>query len=737
MKPKLLLLFSLLILFACSKEESFAPADYAVSGKVEKGPFASGSVVTLEPLDGKLNPLGGSFTTTVKDDEGNFDWGNLKLESPYVLLTATGRFFDELRGELSAEAITLQAIADLTEQKSVNINLLTHLKIERLRRLIASGRSYDVANRQAQGELLESFALQSYADTDASRFSMAEGTNEAAALILLSSALWDDRSEAEFTKYITRLTKEFAFGGTFSDPVKREYRYAAVGLQNRFSTLSDHLVKHYEEQGKEVTVKDLSYFVDWDKDGIAGNELGDPDVEKILEFETEKLDIPMEGGTFTVKINANVPYSFTDPVDDGHFRALPEPSNPLFREHTVSYKQELEQDVLTFTVEPASNRVMSSKILRLYRMDGKVCSALLIKQQGDPTKKQLSLTEQGKDLFTRYCNEMSIVLGYCHMEEGMYTKLYQTSDELLESFKHLPLLPSNFMLDRGWSFSYSAFLRNQRAILWMGDAYSSLLTPYLVCADAAMYYEMAVLWGHVIYLQGDDALTKNSRQLNEKELFAELSVYLKQGLATFEEKKNSFENVGDMFLLSKDVPRALLAKMYLYQGEYRQAYPLLKEIVETRHYQMESSRSRAMGRNSREIIYGLFAQRNAVSVDSPFYILESGDERVPAVTYGEVLLSLAECAYQLGEASAARNYLNQVVEARGCVLPDTGDDFITSLQKVWASELKGTGTYFAFLKRNRLAQTLLGLEEYMLLLPIPQEPIDRNPALKQNPGYGR
>lgn len=735
MKPKLLFFFSLLMLFACSQEESFAPANYTVSGKVEKGPFVSGSTVMLEPLDGQLNPLGSSFTTTIKDDEGNFDWGTLKLEAPYALLTATGRFFDELRGEVSAEPITLQAIVDLAQQAAVNINLLTHLKTERLKRLISSGRSFAVANQQAQTELLESFALQNYANTDASHFSIATGTDEAAALILLSSALWNDRSEADFTTYITRLTKEFAFGGTFSDPMKEKYRYSAVGLQSRFSSLSGHIVKHYKEQGKTVTVKDLSYYVDWDKDGIAGNELGDPNVEKILEFETNELDIPMQGGTFTVKINANVPYSFSDPVDDGVFRALPPASNPLFRTRAISCKQVLKQDVLTFTVAPASNRVMQSETMQLYRMDGEICSTLLIKQQGDPTKKELSLTEGGRDLFTRYSEEMSIALGYYHMEEALYSKLYQTSEELLESFMHLPLLPSNFMMNRGWDICYNALLHSQRAILLMGDAYSSLLTPYLVCADAAMYYEMAVLWGRVIYLRDDDVQMKNSPQLTEKELFAELAIYLKQGLIAFDEKKNSIENVGDMFSLSKDVPRALLAKMYLYNGEYSQAYVLLKEIVKTQHYQLENSRTQAMARNSREIIYGLSAQRISISVDSPFYQLESEDERVPSVTYAEVLLSLAECAYRLGEVPTAWNYLDRVVRARGFTPFRGSEDFIASLQKVWASELKGTGTYFAFLKRNRLAQTLLGLDEYMLLLPIPQNHINYHPTVEQNPGY--
>jgi hypothetical protein len=46
------------------------------------------------------------------------------------------------------------------------------------------------------------------------------------------------------------------------------------------------------------------------------------------------------------------------------------------------------------------------------------------------------------------------------------------------------------------------------------------------------------------------------------------------------------------------------------------------------------------------------------------------------------------------------------------------------------------GGYFAFLKRTGQAQTTLGLEEYQLLFPIPQDEISRNPMITQNPGYG-
>ena len=44
-------------------ENDFEPKTYNVLGKVEKGPFVSGSTITIQPMDGNLQVLG---STTVQ-----------------------------------------------------------------------------------------------------------------------------------------------------------------------------------------------------------------------------------------------------------------------------------------------------------------------------------------------------------------------------------------------------------------------------------------------------------------------------------------------------------------------------------------------------------------------------------------------------------------------------------------------------------------------------------------------
>lgn len=731
MNKKLLLIFMAFCLFSCSKNEDqpLLPTEYAVKGNVEKGPFISGSTITLQPLDGKLNPLGISFPATITSDEGSFDFGSLKLNAPYALFTTNGYFFNEVDGYLSEAPITLQAIVDLSDNSTVNVNLLTHLKKERLKKLVAEGVSFADANKRVQKELLTNFGLQKYAATDVSRFTITAGTDEAAALILVSSALLKDRREAQLTEALAKLSQEFMVEGEFSETSKTDYAKRTKELQQ--DRIVQNIVERYKELGKVVTVKNLSYYIDWDNNGVAGDELGDPNAEIQLSFEQTALSVPMQGGTFEVKIKANVPYSFTDPSSDIPPNVFE--NEQLFKFTPISYTKNTEnQHVLVMKFDPAPSILMKEESIRLYSMDGKVYSTLTISQKGDPSKMDNIWGKNGEEyiLNSTYYPAMRS-LNYMHTIDGFYTKSYQATNNDWLQYNKPPVKVSNPTLEATWRNVYAS-LRSVR--LFMAAQHgtdkdaSAFLIPYFACIEASLYYEMAVMWGNIIYAQGTDQEVLNSRQLNVQQLFPQLIEKLKPGVEAFPDKKNNFNKISDWLFVSKDTPRALMAKMYLYMGDHRKAYDLLRTIVDAGHYELEANRAAALSGNSRELIYsGLFEK-----VEYPFDMLEVGDKLMPLVTYTEVLLSLAECAYRLGNEAEANNFLNKVLAKRSI---QPSGNFISSLQKTWASELKGTGTYFAFLKRNNLAMELLELKEYQLLLPIPERDVILNSNIIQNPYY--
>lgn len=723
------LLFALLVLFSCSEDEdggTFTPANYAVKGRVEKGPFVKGSIVTLQPLDGKLNPLGTSFTGNIIDNEGSFDFGTLKLDAPYALLTTDGYFFNEVAGGLSRGEITLQAVVNLADNSTVNVNLLTHLSKERIKKLVADGASFSNANKQAQKELLTNFGLQKYADTDVSRFSITSGTNEAAALIMVSSALLYDRSEAELTEAIAEVSAEFTAEGALSEAVKNEYRSIAMKLP--YQRIAENIIERYQDMGKEVVVKDLSYYVDWDNDGVAGNEFNESGDPLNLKFETDNLNLPIEGGTAIVKIIANGPYSLTNFLDDD---IISPESSGFYKQSPVSYEKNVDQHVLTIKVAPASSFLMKNEAINLYSVDGKIHSTLVISQAGDPAKIENVLSYNAKDALTGLGSNISMALSYLRMMDALYTKSYPKTSTGWDAFLSSPVDIHNDKLNDAWANDYRA-IQGIKRLAAIADPTLPSMAPYFTCMEAALYFEMAVMWENVLFIDKpyDISLPSDELQYEQctsKKLFSQLEDKLTQGIERFFNLKNTFDTSTSYFLISRDVPRALLAKMYLYQKEYGKAYALFEAICKDKHYQLDPSRKVAMSKNSREMIYALPANNYDFNIH-----LESDDYFMPIVTYTEVLLSMAECAYQLKNDDVANDCLNQVLKAKGV---EASEDFMTSLHKVWTSELKGTGTYFAFLKRNELAEKQLNMKSpYYLILPIPAREASAS-YITQNPGY--
>lgn len=723
----------LCFLASCSEEEKggdiFTPTNYSVKGKVEKGPFIKGSTITLQPLDAKMNSLGTSFPGTIVDNEGTFDMGTVELNAPYALLTTNGYFYNELSGRLSDGTITLQAIVDLKDHSTVNVNLLTHLAKERIKVLIANGASFHDANKQAQKELLTNFGLQKYTEKDVAQFSITAGTNEAAALLVVSAGMLSDRSEAELTEYLAQLSLDFTANGKFTDEQIKEYRKVTRGLN--FSRITEQLKERYNELGKEISVKDLKYFVDYDGNGIAGDEFN-PDEPTDLAFEQMELSVPKEGGIFKVKFRANVPYSFTYPLDDDDDIdiGIEDIFSKLFNLTPVVYEKQLDEQEkeLTIKVKPAGGMLMADGIIDLYSMDGKIQSTLRIRQESDVTKVEDVLKPEALNYFENIFRRMSYAVSYLHSIEGLYTKTYSPHWEA-------PVSGYNNDLQKAWAECYKVVsevcaIDNSLKNSDMQEELSFFLS-YTATMRAALYYEMVVLWANMPYV---DRMMYPENMFDTTnstpELTFEKAGSLLKDRSSFADKKNDFSTVPNRLFVSKDVPAALLAKMYLYQREYSKALQLFEEIITSGYYELDSSRDEAMSMRSKEMVYGLPLMGGDYPTQSN---LGLNDEFIPLVTYTEVLLSAAECAKAVQNEEKALNYLNKVLDKKR--LSSSGD-FAADLKNAWQNELKGTGTYFAFLKRNDLALSELGFDsKFWLILPIPLNEIAKLPNLVQNPGY--
>ncbi|WP_080902556.1 RagB/SusD family nutrient uptake outer membrane protein [Parabacteroides sp. Marseille-P3160] len=721
------LLIAINFLLSCSKEDKFGePVIYNIQGKVEKGPFVSGSTITVQELDASMNPTGRTFNETISDNEGNFLMGSTELNSPYALLTSNGYYFNEVEGRLSSGQITLQALADFSDAENVNINMFTHLIKDRVLKLIKeNGLSFNDANKQAQKELLTLFGLQAYSSSTVSSFSITLGTNEAGALIAVSSTLLTDKSDAEVTEYMASIRKEFTDNGSLGESAREKLWRNAIKID--WDRIKSNVVDRYKELGKEISVKDLSWFIDWDKDGIAGNELGEEGVTPILKFDIDTLFVPSSGGDHKIKIETNIPISL-NPIsleEPPYSIYIPEEFY-IYEKDSIGYsRKELTSDnYINISIRPASSRLMEPSEITIYSMDGKRSARLVIVQEGDLTK-PVSFTKEGIGALSTLMDRMNNYSSLMYTMEAFYTQCWD--HDFPDYFKHR-INPSDPYINDLFSESYAII--NQLNIFEERSEDRYVISAFRTL-KALLYYQMEVLWGNVFYVNSTNWEENwNSRQMEAEELFPLFESDLLYSISTFSKNNWDFTTY-NMAFPNEDFPSMILIRIYMHLGKYSQALSLLKDIINKGNYSLESTRQASLKDKSKELIYAYLSESGNQNIFRK--VIEANDV-IPVFSFTEVLLSIAECEYKLNNISQAVSFLNQVNKVRNIPLAQSSS-FLTDLKTAWKSELKGSGTYFPFLKRNGIATSELGIQSYQLLYPIPLSEIMRNPNAKQNPGY--
>lgn len=723
------------MLQSCSSNDDldgYTPTNFNVGGKVEKGPFVRGTAIQMQPLDADLDETGESFTSTITDNEGTFTFGSKLLKSPYVKLSASGYYFNEVTGELSKGTLALNAVANLQNAADVNLNILSHLKYQRVMDLVAKdGKSFKEANNQAQEEVLKTFGLEKYAKTDVNHFSITSGTDEAAALIAVSSLILYNRSEAQITEYLSQLSEEFAEDGNFSETTKLQIRKDMFSLESKLPQIAENIKKRYQEMGKEVAVKNLIYYFDWDGDGTAGNEIA-PENHPVS-LETNNINVPMEGGSYEVKVNTTVPVYLERPSissDDKYDNLTSVPGMGIYEtgsgsEPCINYTKELNNNILKVVVKAASFRKEQAVSIPLYDGMGNVVASLNLTQQANPNA-GIIVPRLGSDGISCVFGFMESLANAVTLEAQMnyrYTKIINDPSFVA------PIRSSESNIHDCWINSYQAL--NRIASLYRADAmYRAVYSPYLNVYRDLCYYQMLIWWGGVVVMPnaGFGSCADPSRT-SESSILQMLEEELVEAIRNLDEKKcvAFATNANDALFVSKDVARILLAKVYMYQQKWAAASDLLQKVVDKNIYSMEKVPTKYTSESKDLILalmFGIGSRASRVNVDG------SPEDVVPIMTTTDVKLLYAECQIHLGNNAKASKYISEVGNINGISGTNVSVEGIKQLRKSLKLQ-----DYFAFLKRNGLAMKELGLEKYQLLLPIPQNGIDMNPNLTQNPGY--
>lgn len=254
-------------------------ATYALSGQFQKGPFAQGSHISTHVLDAQLNRTGRVYDIQTTDDLGHFVYALYRIEGRWVELVGNGKYMDELTGQLSPSPIPLSAVVDLNVLSRVTVNILTTLQGPRLKRLVAQGNSYAVADTLSRNEVLRAFGVDPTQLTALSTLYAMQitGNTDADAVLLAISAVLSQMAmnaaiangtpqPVELANYLSRLATQIENTGTVTAGDRAAMHLAATQVD--LAAVRQNVQTYYADRGATVCASKFEQWVDQDGSGI-------------------------------------------------------------------------------------------------------------------------------------------------------------------------------------------------------------------------------------------------------------------------------------------------------------------------------------------------------------------------------------------------------------------------------------------------------------------------------------
>lgn len=248
-----------LLFTSCDKQELVTKSE--IKGFVQKGPFLNGTAIEIYELDENYNQTGKSFSTQIFNNSGEFSFNNLSLVSPYILIKATGFYFNEITGENSVAPISLYSFADVTDISTVNVNVLTHIEKSRVEYLIRNeDLSFTEARQQAKLELLDIFSMQNSSVSNFESLNISSSGNDNAILLAISVIMQGYRTESEFSNILGDFITDFSQDGEIDDQnigtlLINDARLLKQGI------IRQNLEDRYESLEMNVTIPDFEEYL--------------------------------------------------------------------------------------------------------------------------------------------------------------------------------------------------------------------------------------------------------------------------------------------------------------------------------------------------------------------------------------------------------------------------------------------------------------------------------------------
>lgn len=449
----------------------------------------------------------------------------------------------------------------------------------------------------------------------------------------------------------------------------------------------------------------------------------DPNTPTVLKFANETLNVGKNGGTFSVKLEANKTVKIVPSAQKQNRGVKPD----IYNRINVQ-EQKLSTNEITLRIGASNGVLMADSTITITTPDGKDSATVVIVQEGNP--EMISQDEKLKNFSTYLLAEAAHTFDLFYSVEAFYTKVTYQSWPWSTEFYQKPVSVNSPVILEMWARSYRT-IRNTNLLINEKGIPDSLKAS-IVTLRSILYYQLALLWQNVPYVATYEIQFYPS-QMAYDELLNQLSDAFRESKAMLKNKKN---DTGWIF--SADLAAQMQAKVLMAQKKYAEAFILLDDIIKSNRYRLLPNRNAALKKINSELIQGIFSPTGGVVPYSAIYNqLYANAEIISISRFSETVMLAAECNLKMGDNAKVASLLNMIESARGRAPKYTSPILVTmnDLQQTWLTELYGEFSYFDFLKRNNIAESVLNIQTYQKVLPIPMQELLLNPNIKQNSEY--
>lgn len=249
-----------------------------------------------------------------------------------------------------------------------------------------------------------------------------------------------------------------------------------------------------------------------------------------------------------------------------------------------------------------------------------------------------------------------------------------------------------------------------------------------------IYFIMTDTWGNVVMPDPDNTEINYYPTPSSVETVRQNSIQkLKQAVDGIDINSQSASQFGKIIAMGN----GLLAKYYLQAGNYTEARRYLEALYHSSSFKLAEKQNIFTNSSNNETYTGYDSTLGTAFTSYGFNLVAKKGNYPSFMRATETVLNLVELEIQTDNLSNAVSYLNmvRVRNQKSKITTGNKEQLINYLIEEYKEDMSMEGVYFSALKRLGKAESVLKIESFRKLLPIPANEIFVNPNAKQNPGY--